>query len=106
MAARDKMTTNNKMATTTTTTTTTDSSYSEDCSFFSRTSLPTIDLNQITPFQFYRDYVASSQPCKLHNCFNHWPANKLWNDENDSIVERCGQDLPVTCNLPQPFRRP
>ena len=85
--------------TTTTTTTTTDSSYSEDCSFFSRTSLPTIDLNQITPFQFYRDYVASSQPCKLHNCFNHWPANKLWNDENDSIVERCGQDLPVTCNF-------
>ena len=77
----------------------TPSAYAEDTTFFSRPQIPRVDLQQLSPFDFYRNYVAASQPCILRNCFNHWPANQTWNDAQDSIVQKCGKDLPVTCNF-------
>ena len=74
--------------------------YTEDCTFFAlRNKIPIVDLHKITPFDFYRNYVAPSQPCILLNAFNHWPANTLWNDSHDTIVTKCGKDRLVTCNF-------
>ena len=78
---------------------TTDEEYVEDTTFFTVRGIPHVNASETTPFDFYRNFIAASRPCILHGCFDHWPANKIWNDKNDTIVQQVGADTVVTCNF-------
>ena len=78
---------------------TSESSYVDATSFMTCTNLDRVDAATITPLEFYRTYVAASRPCIIEGAFDHWPANKLWNDDADSIVRKCGPERLVTCNF-------
>lgn len=45
------------------------------------TSMPEVNVKDISPLEFYRSFVSSNQPVLIRNACRHWPAFEKWNTE-------------------------
>ena len=58
--------------------------------------IPRADLRQLTPLQFYRQYVAQSQPVILRGACDRWPALRKW---TNAYLRRTMGDAVVSVNV-------
>ncbi len=63
-------------------------------------SIHHVDVNDLTPKIFYRDYVLKNKPCLIKGAIKHWPAFSCWKNL-DHIKSKINEECVSTFTKPQ-----